>query len=165
MRRIFGNERGFTFVEIMVALVLLGIISAVVIATGLKSGADSASLTGQSRELISDIRMIRTMAQEESKHYGILIDQTKPGEYYLCEVDVTSVPHDYSNVTEIVVLDREITISATLSSDLKFSFTPEGNAWDENGNTDNGPYRIILRDSSGAAKQIEVNDLGLVELK
>lgn len=138
------NQQGLTLIEVLMVVVILGIVTAIVATTGLKSGADNAALLAQADKLVSDLRSMhdKAIAHQLTVEFALLSDGTG----YQYQID---------SKTETVNLDRGVKISA---SPTQFTFNTDGTR------SGSGNYEINLS-VGDKNKTIEVSQTGLVQLK
>jgi prepilin-type N-terminal cleavage/methylation domain-containing protein len=67
---VFKNKKGFTLIEVMVVVAIVGILSALAVPSFKKFTAHQ-NLNGAARELFSDVRGARVAAIKEGVQYGI----------------------------------------------------------------------------------------------
>lgn len=140
MNRKISNDRGFTLIELMAVIVILGIAVTIAATTGLKGGVDFAALNAETSRLTSDLRLLqaKATAQNDGDLSFTIISKT---EY---KIDVDTIP-----------LEGGVEISATQPG---FSFKPDGTKREP------GTYEIKLT-VGGETKTVEVSETGLVEQK
>jgi prepilin-type N-terminal cleavage/methylation domain-containing protein len=68
--KVFKNKKGFTLVEVMIVVAIIGILSAMAVPSFKKFSAHQ-NLNGAARELFSDVRGARVSAIMEGVQYGI----------------------------------------------------------------------------------------------
>ncbi len=117
MRKIFSKNSGFTIVEMMVAMAIIFIISAMV-AANYHLGNRQIVLDNQAAQFAQDVRRVQewalssreTAAGDEPAGYGIYVPET--GDCYILYADKDS-SKDYTNEEEVekVFLNNKIEIS------------------------------------------------------
>lgn len=138
------DQNGFTLIEVLMVIAILGIIASVAAATGLKSGPDMASLSAQADKLVSDLRLMQNKASAcQSKVFFSLLS------------DGSGYQYQMGSLSETFKLDRGVKISA---SPVSFSFNTDGTR------SGSGDYEINLT-VDDKMETIVVSQMGLIQLK
>jgi prepilin-type N-terminal cleavage/methylation domain-containing protein len=83
------NSFGFTMVEVMIVLIILGIVSAMAIPS-IRSNLDEIKLDGAAREIVSAIQYCQSIAIKEGKTYQLHFTVTQ--EKFKCQDLATTTP-------------------------------------------------------------------------
>jgi prepilin-type N-terminal cleavage/methylation domain-containing protein len=132
----FGRENGFTVVEIVVVLIVMGIIAAFVVARGITWEADADV---EAEVLKTRLRLTQANAMNASAFWGVQTD-TNGGVYWMGSIDgagnVTRVPFpgEQSDSVRLVDIDLKVVPAGTYSFDSRgiphyaaHGATPPGN--------------------------------------
>jgi len=110
------NIHGFTLVEITVVVVLIGIISAVVLARSITT--DRINVVGEVDKIRNHIRYAQSMAMKRSQPWGCKSDGLSPGRYWIFSGD------DPDTESNQVQLPGETAIKVSLPNSITMtSFT------------------------------------------
>ena len=168
MTRRLIQERGFTLVEMVLALVILGIISGVAY-SNISGSIEKIRLNGASQKLTSDIRYAREMALSRHDTYGLEFDIA--GNFYqvfvLNGVTKTVINDPQKNTSMIIDFDDRPEFKGVMISSVnscvgvgcltaEIRFTSFGIPQDANNGTFTSAATVGLQNGS-QTKSIQVN--------
>lgn len=139
------NKKGFTLVELMVVLILIGLISGILFS---RSHQSNAALAGETALLKSYLRFVQALAMaDNTRSWGIKIESNK---YTLLENAAVSgnLLPDAGSAERTIPSDRKVTISSISPND-----TITFDAW---GSPGSQSYTITLSDGANPARNITV---------
>lgn len=90
------SQQGFTMVEVIIVLVMIGVMSAIAI-PGIMKWLPDYRLKSAARDLYSNFQQIRIFALKENKEWAIVFDVTN-NRYYLCSDD--GADNDWSGTND-----------------------------------------------------------------
>lgn len=131
------NKKGFTIIEIVLVIALIGILATISLPVYKKTAAHYSLITA-ARMIASDIRLAQQRSITESRSYRLLFN-TGSDNYQLLSV---------SNKSEINYLPKGIKIIRTNFTDKTLSFLPSG-APSQGG-------RVVLENRFGGRRYIIV---------
>lgn len=109
------STKGITLIEIMAAVVIIGIVSSMAVPR-FKIAMERISYQSSDREMLSLLRLARSLSISEKTQYGIYFEDTTPRKYRLFK--------DVSNPTAFTYDDSDSTIKIdTLNGDFALLFT------------------------------------------
>jgi prepilin-type N-terminal cleavage/methylation domain-containing protein len=173
--RLIKANSGFTLVEMMVVIGIIGFTLAIAIPTYHLTIKPTARLNGAARQLYSNIQLARLRAVSENVRYGLAFMVTVSGKYYDYVLFRDAPPNDNSQyddgefVQGIVFNDDYLNVvfdsaKGTSGDGVDFfgannstSMTPSGLA------TKNGSVYLINEKNEG--RKIVVNQMGGVRLE
>ncbi len=129
MKNVFGSNRGFSIVEMMIVIVIIGIM------TGLatpKIGKAYArmKLKAAARDIGSDFRLARSKAISTKEQYGLYFDQsTRTITIFYDKTNPTAYKFESTDsVVAVDTLPKEYTYLATDCTNNVIAFKPSGAA-------------------------------------
>lgn len=143
--RKLADNRGFSLVEMMVVIAIIGILATVVIPRGSRQTELTAALDGDARVLAQNLRLAREKAMTQG--VGLAIRFTDASEYEMVNMEDNTV------VKSGIALNRGITGPAT-GTTIQFNV---------DGTLDNATS-ITLETTDGRKREVTVNKLGLVSV-
>ena len=171
------NEKGFTLIEMIIVIVIIGIVAAIVVPSYNQARNNKDLLLGR-EQVSSDIRMAQNYSYNTLKFgvsfpeggYGIHFDIGDPKKYIIF-ADVSS-DQIYNAATEKfqeIELPRSVEISsitvndvtAVNSVDVVFK-PPYGKVFIKSGENLYAKLEIEIKNSDGETKTIETEDSGLI---
>jgi prepilin-type N-terminal cleavage/methylation domain-containing protein len=129
MLRPFKQDRGFTIIELLIVSVIVGLVAAMAVPR-VQIAYDRMQFTSTHRELISTLKLARSLAITEKNHYGVYLD----GDATTITLykDKTAGGHDYVAGTDSVIRIDTLPIHTSyLGSDIENNailFAPNGSA-------------------------------------
>ncbi|MCL4439746.1 MAG: type II secretion system GspH family protein [Firmicutes bacterium] len=152
MNRRVSSESGFTLIEVIVVVLLLGIAAAMVLPRGYREATTGAALDTEAQKLAGVIRLARQKAVAGGRTYKVHLSTDN---YHLAW-QIGDGPETDEPLREI---DSHVIITK-FPANRAIVFEPHGNPSTE-------VYTIILSDKGDgtATKTIEVNGLGTVDIK
>lgn len=136
------DKRGFSLVEVMVVVAIIGILATIVIPRGSRRTELGAALEGDARMLAQNLRLAREKAMTEGAKIGIRF--TQPDQYQIMNL-TTNTP-----IKKGIALSREIS-GPTVAT---ISFNTDG--------TLNVATTTTLKTVDGRKRNVTVNKLGVV---
>lgn len=152
MRKRFSPESGFTLIEVIVVILLLGIAVALVVPRGLRQASVGAALDTEAQKMAGTVRLARQKAMDSGLSYKVYFATDK---YYLVRVN-----QDLSETAEPA---QEVDGNAKIENapgGRCITFFPAGTAAPEE-------TVIVLAgtgDSTGK-KTLTVNSRGIVDIR
>jgi type II secretion system protein H len=171
------NNKGFTLVEVMIVVAIIGILSAMA-APSYKKFTGHQNLNGAARELFSDVRGARVLAIKEGSQYGIYITSAttfqvikvaSPAYTSFAQSIAASMNPFYTAVTAYDLNALGYTgVTITIPNNMNMPlFQRTGAVSGINNITSNSagfstsaPANIVLTNSYGETKTISVNSAG-----
>lgn len=131
------NQKGFTFIEVISVLIIIGIVSAVLIAR--MAGTRDYDLNSQLEAVKSHLRLAQSMSMGLNAPYGITFSSQTT--YYLFKGDAPATP---------ILLSGEKTATVDLSakeSELRINSAPQVITFDAYGSP--GNVNIVVASNAG----------------
>ncbi len=115
MFKLLRSNRGITLIEILSTVVIIGIVSGMAVPR-FKIAMDRMSYKSADREMLSALRLARSLAVSEKADYGVYFQDTKPRKYTLFK--------DITNPGAMTFEDSDsIIFTDTLSSEFSLLYT------------------------------------------
>jgi prepilin-type N-terminal cleavage/methylation domain-containing protein len=124
------NASGFTMLELMIIVVILGILAAIAVPT-FGDYIPKMEARSQARATLNYLRLARSRAISESTQYGVYVD-TNNRTYILFKDTVNPAMTTYHDGDSVVVgpetIDPDVTITQSTFSNNAVVFMPTGGA-------------------------------------
>ena len=160
--RYITNKKGITLIELMVTVAIIGIVVGIAIPS-FTSYLPRLRLNGAARDLISDLRLARSLAVGENKQYKVVFDVANESYTIRKADDTITKSTDYKNPDQNyrgIESDSVVDKNGTAVTSIEFGFN--GTATTANG-LDNAPATITIKRSDGVeTKKINVTKFGRV---
>ena len=152
MKRRLMSQAGFTLIEVMIVILLLGIVAALVLPRGLATATNHAAVDAQAQQLAGLIRLAREKAMAAGTDYRVIINANNCS----LESEATSASQDKQ---------------AQISIDSRVSIVPQpplGSTiiFNSKGLPQYGGGTIKVQNKGGdpESKNLVINEQGLVEI-
>jgi MSHA pilin protein MshC len=119
-------QTGFTLVELVIVIVVLGIVSAYAVMKGFSPA--EMSLPSQAQKMASDIRHAQTLAYTGGKHLRMTIPGGDSYKVESCIVDDNGVVTSCPTTVFSVPLQNNVTLAGTATLDFTTLGQPSGGA-------------------------------------
>lgn len=96
----FNNERGFTLIEVIVVLALIGLVAVLVLPRGLREAPNAAALEAEAQNLAGVIRLARQQAILKGSSSAISIKKDL-GQYTLISTGKTYTINDRITISDL----------------------------------------------------------------
>ena len=115
MKNLIRSERGITLMEMMIAVVLIGIIAAMAVPRFMIA-VDRGKFTSVNRDIVSTLRMARSQAISEKKDMGVFLDGTNFTMTYYEELG--GVADAYDDGTDLLIRVDSLRVAAPCLTDI-----------------------------------------------
>lgn len=152
MKKRFASQAGFTLIEVIIVILLLGIAAALVLPRGLETAANHAVVDSQARQLAGLLRLAREKAMAAGTDYRVIINANN------CRLESDAAPDSNDKEAQISIDNRvSIIPQHPLGSTITFNFQ----GLPQNGG---GAIKIETKSGDHESKNLIINELGLVEI-
>ena len=149
MKKGFRSQAGFTLIEVIIVILLLGIAAALVVPRGLATAANHAALDSQTQQLAGMARLAREKAMAEGVEYEVIIEAKK------CSLEAADGTEAAQfNIDERVSIVPQPPLSRTIIFDSKGLPQYGG-----------GTIKVETKGEDPESKNLVINELGMVEIK
>jgi len=147
-----SNQKGITFVELLITLTILAIVAAIAIPT-FQRYAINGNLKAAARDITSDIGLLKERAIAENRMYRIALS-IGSNNYTLQQCNVLGSPCTAWTTIQVKNLSgyaSDISFDSGATTVTDYFFWPRGTATDGT---------IVLRNSRGSTSTITINVMG-----
>lgn len=149
MKQPIKTQAGFTLIEVIIVVLLLGIAAALVLPRGLGPATNHAALDSQAQQLAGMLRLARAKAMAEGTEYKVIIDTGK------CRIE----PGSAADAPQMTVDDRvSIIPQPPLGRNIVFNSQglPAGGG---------GIIKLQAKGGDMDVKTLAISEQGMVEIR
>lgn len=151
MKQSFKAQAGFTLIEVIVVVLLLGITAALVLPRGMGSATNSAVVDSQAQELAGMLRLARAKAMAGGNAYNLTINTD------ICRIEPAGAAA--APVAQMTVDDR-VTIMPQPPLGPNVVFNAQGLPPDGG-----GTIKLQTKGGQPETKSLVINEQGMVDIR